>query len=122
VVNRTMAVKEWEERIVFLRRVVAGSADKSYGLHVARLAGIPEPVVRRASQVLANLEAQEYDLAGRPRLARGAGAPPPPPAAQLQLFAAPEDAVSRALRETDLDALAPREALALLYELKGKLR
>jgi DNA mismatch repair protein MutS len=122
VVNRTMAVKEWEERIVFLRRVVAGSADKSYGLHVARLAGIPEPVVRRAAEVLANLEAQEYDLAGQPRLAKGAGGPPPPAAAQLQLFAPAEDAVSRALREADLDTMTPREALALLYELKTRLR
>ena len=48
VVNRTMAVKEWEERIVFLRRVVPGSADKSYGLHVARLAGLPATVIDRA--------------------------------------------------------------------------
>src|SRR6185436_2351623 len=50
VVNRTMAVKEWEDRIVFLRRVVDGAADKSYGLHVARLAGIPEEVITRAGQ------------------------------------------------------------------------
>jgi DNA mismatch repair protein MutS len=73
VVNRTMAVKEWDERIVFLRRVVPGSADKSYGLHVARLAGLPPAVVERAAEVLSNLEAQEYDLTGRPRLARGHG-------------------------------------------------
>ena len=64
VVNRTLAVKEWEDRIVFLRRVVAGSADKSYGLHVARLAGLPAEVVARAEEVLANLEAQEYDFTG----------------------------------------------------------
>ena len=73
VVNRTLAVKEWEDRIVFLRRVVAGSADKSYGLHVARLAGLPPEVVARAEEVLANLEAQEYDFTGQPRLARGHG-------------------------------------------------
>ncbi|HEV7784290.1 MAG TPA: DNA mismatch repair protein MutS, partial [Thermoanaerobaculia bacterium] len=60
VVNRTMAVKEWEERIVFLRRVVPGSADKSYGLHVARLAGLPDSVIERAGEVLANLESLEY--------------------------------------------------------------
>ena len=71
VVNRTMAVKEWDDQIVFLRRVVKGSADKSYGLHVARLAGIPESVVMRAEEVLSNLEAQEYDFSGRPKLARG---------------------------------------------------
>jgi DNA mismatch repair protein MutS len=125
VVNRTMAVKEWEERIVFLRRVVAGSADKSYGLHVARLAGIPEAVVRRAGEVLANLEAHEYDLMGRPRLARTAAGTPPalaaPPPAQLQLFAAADEAVTRALRDADLDTMTPREAQALLYELKQRL-
>ncbi len=71
VVNRTMAVKEWQDRIVFLRRVVQGAADKSYGLHVARLAGLPAKVIDRASEVLANLERQEYDPHGRPRRAAG---------------------------------------------------
>ena len=66
-----MAVKEWEDRIVFLRRVAPGSADKSYGIHVAKLAGLPEAVVARAQQVLANLEAKEFDPEGRPRLAHG---------------------------------------------------
>jgi len=70
VVNRTMAVREWDERIVFLRRVVPGSADKSYGLQVARLAGLPATVVQRAGEILANLEAEEYDFRGLPRLAR----------------------------------------------------
>ncbi|HUF78655.1 MAG TPA: DNA mismatch repair protein MutS, partial [Thermoanaerobaculia bacterium] len=60
VVNRTMAVKEWQDRIVFLRRVVPGSADKSYGIQVARLAGLPPRVLERAEEVLGNLEAQEY--------------------------------------------------------------
>jgi DNA mismatch repair protein MutS len=126
VVNRTMAVKEWEERIVFLRRVVAGSADKSYGLHVARLAGLPAPVVERAGEVLANLEAQEYDMTGRPRLAQARGHEGASPIgselpAQLQLFAAGEEAVARALRAADLDRLTPIEALNLLHELRGRL-
>jgi DNA mismatch repair protein MutS len=129
VVNRTMAVKEWDERIIFLRRVVAGAADKSYGLHVARLAGLPGPVVERAGEVLANLEAQEYDMAGRPRLAKarasgdGAAATPSEPAlsAQLQLFAAGEEAVARALRGADLDRMTPLEALNLLHELRRRL-
>ena len=54
-----MAVKEWDERIVFLRRVVAGSAERSYGIQVARLAGLPPPVLERASEILENLERQE---------------------------------------------------------------
>ena len=70
IVNRTLAVKEWEDRIVFLRRVVAGSADKSYGIHVARLAGLPGEVIARAGEILANLESQEYDMTGKPRSRR----------------------------------------------------
>jgi DNA mismatch repair protein MutS len=122
VVNRTMAVKEWDERIVFLRRVVPGSADKSYGLHVARLAGLPPAVVERAGEILANLEAQEYDMAGRPRLARG-NAPPAAAgdAAQLTLFAPPEQVVASLLRDVDLDQLAPLAALNLLHALKSRL-
>jgi DNA mismatch repair protein MutS len=120
VVNRTMAVKEWDERIVFLRRVVAGSADKSYGLHVARLAGLPAPVIARAGEILANLEAQEYDLTGLPRLARG-HAPATAEPAQMTLFAPPELVVAALLREVDLDQLAPLAALNLLHTLKARL-
>ncbi len=121
VVNRTMAVKEWEEKILFLRRVVPGSADKSYGLHVARLAGIPAEVVARAGEVLGNLEAQEYDLAGRPRLARGEGAPAVEEPGQLQLFTPPEQVVAALLREVDADRLTPLAALNLVHTLKSRL-
>jgi DNA mismatch repair protein MutS len=121
VVNRTMAVKEWDERIVFLRRVVPGSADKSYGLHVARLAGLPPAVIERAAEVLANLEAQEYDLAGRPRLARGSAPTAAADPAQLTLFAPPEQVVAALLRDVDLDQLAPLAALNLLHTLKARL-
>ncbi|HEX2252457.1 MAG TPA: DNA mismatch repair protein MutS [Thermoanaerobaculia bacterium] len=120
VVNRTMAVKEWNEDIVFLRRVVPGSADKSYGIQVARLAGLPPQVVARAGEVLANLEAGEYDAAGRPRLARGKG-PPASGAAQLALFAPEEQHVASILREADVDRLSPLEALNLLHRLKERL-
>jgi len=121
VVNRTMAVKEWEDRIVFLRRVIAGSADKSYGLHVARLAGLPGEVIARAGEILANLESQEYDMTGKPRLARGTNAPAPPPVAQLTLFAPPEQIVAGILRDTDVERLTPLAALNLLHSLKVRL-
>jgi DNA mismatch repair protein MutS len=126
VVNRTMAVKEWKDQVVFLRRVVPGSADKSWGIHVAKLAGLPPEVTARASEVLANLEAQEYDFTGKPRLARGTA--PASAAAmpgQLSLFggsaSAAEQAVAERLRELDLEELTPLEALNLLAELKGEL-
>jgi DNA mismatch repair protein MutS len=120
VVNRTLAVKEWDERIVFLRRVVPGSADKSYGIHVARLAGLPGPVIERAGEILANLESHEYDPTGKPRLARG-NAPETGQPAQLTLFAPPEQMVASILREVDLDRLAPLAALNLLHSLKSRL-
>ncbi len=122
VVNRTMAVKEWEERIVFLRRVVPGSADKSYGLHVARLAGLPGAVIDRAGEILANLEAQEYDPStGKPRLARGSSAPDTGEPAQLTLFAPPEQVVASLLRDVDVNQLTPLAALNLLHSLKSRL-
>jgi DNA mismatch repair protein MutS len=121
VVNRTMAVKEWEERILFLRRVVAGSADKSYGLHVARLAGLPAEVVHRAEQVLQNLEAKEFDPSGRPRLAEGARFESERPA-QMPLFTPAEEVVAKVLRDTDLDRLTPLAALNLLASLQDRLK
>jgi DNA mismatch repair protein MutS len=120
VVNRTMAVKEWEGKIVFLRRVVGGSADKSYGLHVARLAGIPVSVVERAAEVLANLESAEYDLSGRPRLARG-HAPDGAGPDQMPLFAPPEQVVASILEDVDVERLSPLAALNLLQALKSRL-
>ncbi len=123
VINRTMAVREWDEKIIFLRRVVSGSADKSYGIHVARLAGLPNEVVVRAAEVLANLEAHEYDLTGKPRLAKGARAPVPsdPPDPQMSLFAPPAQVVAEMLAAANLDQMTPLSALNLLHSLKSKL-
>ena len=120
VVNRTMAVKEWDEKIVFLRRVVPGSADKSYGIQVARLAGLPASVLERAGEVLSNLERQEYDLTGTPRLARGRRVETARPG-QLQLFTPPEELVATILREVDLERLSPLAALNLLNALRARL-
>ena len=122
LVNRTLAVKEWNERILFLRRVVDGSADKSYGIQVARLAGLPASVLARAQEVLGNLESQEYDFTGKPRLARGHQPEVETPAGrQLSLFTPPEEVVAAVLRETDLDQLTPLAALNLLHSLKSRL-
>jgi DNA mismatch repair protein MutS len=120
VVNRTLAVKEWQDKIVFLRRVIPGASDKSYGLHVARLAGIPDSVIERAGQILSNLEAQEYDMRGRPRIARGASDQQGSPD-QLGLFAPAEEIVTALLREVDVEQLSPLAALNLLNALKSRL-
>ena len=117
VVNFSVAVKEWQGDVVFLRRIVAGPASQSYGIHVARLAGVPAGVIQRAQEILRNLERGERDEAGSPRLAaRGEGGGP----GQLGLFA-PASAVSRAivdtLRTVDPLTLTPIEALAKLADL-----
>ncbi len=120
VVNCNVAVREWKDDIIFLRKIVEGATDKSYGIHVARLAGIPQAVVKRAKAILANLEEEELDPAGKPRLAHGAAARPGEPMfVQLGLFAQPHPAVEE-LKSLDVDRMTPIEALTKLKDLKDK--
>ena len=63
-----MAVREWHDQIIFLRKIVPGGTDKSYGIQVARLAGLPKPVLERAKEILRNLEEEELDATGKPHL------------------------------------------------------
>jgi DNA mismatch repair protein MutS len=120
VANYNVAVKEWNEQIIFLRKVVEGSADKSYGIQVAKLAGIPHSVIDRAREILDTLERKERDVVEETRR-RG----PSAPLRQLGLFGTPasasEQAVIESLREIDLNGLTPLEALNRLYELKQRL-
>jgi len=116
--NFTVAVREWEQQIIFLRAIVPGGADRSYGIHVARLAGLPVETLARAQEILANLESGEFTLEGLPRIAVPA-APPPPAPAQPELFPAAEHEVLRMLRELDPDRLTPLEALQLLSGWKA---
>jgi DNA mismatch repair protein MutS len=117
LVNRSMAVKEWRGSILFLHRVVEGPADHSYGIHVARLAGVPEEVCGRAEQVLANLERHELNVTGDPVIHN-----PPTATAerinQLDLFRSPVEEVADRLRRLELDGVTPLEALNLLSELR----
>lgn len=116
VKNYNVAVKEWDDKIIFLRRIVKGGASHSYGIQVARLAGLPAEVIERAKQVLRNLESGEFE-AGTPRLARSLrGEDPAPP--QLGLFDQTDDDLRRRLAEVDVSVLTPLEALNLLDELK----
>ncbi|MFL6248586.1 MAG: DNA mismatch repair protein MutS [Thermoanaerobaculia bacterium] len=117
VANYNVAVKEWNEQIIFLRKVVEGSADKSYGIQVAKLAGIPQSVIERAREILDTLERKERDVVEETRR-RG----PAPSTRQLGLFNSSEQSIIDALRTMDVDTLAPRDALNALYELKKKLQ
>jgi len=114
VANYNVAVKEWNEQIIFLRKVVEGSADKSYGIQVAKLAGIPQSVIDRAREILVTLERKERDLVEETRR-RGPGTQ------QLGLFNSTEQGIVDTIRGVDLDTLSPREALNVLYELKQRL-
>src|SRR3990172_6512750 len=78
VKNYNIAVKEWNDEIIFLRKIAVGSADKSYGIQVARLAGLPKEVIERAKEVLANLENKEFEEGGQPRLTKKSGTKEPP--------------------------------------------
>jgi len=103
-------------------KVGEGAADRSYGVQVARLAGIPEPVLSRAREVLANLERQQLDVGGRPRLAEHHEEPDRPPReTQLDLFGGQEDVVLDALRKVDVDRMTPLVALNVLASLKARL-
>lgn len=113
VVNASLAVKEWQGQVIFLHRVVPGPADRSYGIHVARLAGVPAAVCRRAEQVLRQLERQELKVLDVARPLEGPR--------QLSLFPPPEEAVAERLRRLNLDSLTPLEALNLLAALKKEV-
>jgi DNA mismatch repair protein MutS len=117
--NYNVAVKEWNDQIIFLRRIVKGGASHSYGIQVARLAGLPSPVIERAKEVLRNLESGEY-VAGAPRLARSRRTGPVAETPQLGLFEQP-DPIRRRIKELDISVLTPLEALNLLDELKKML-
>jgi DNA mismatch repair protein MutS len=114
VKNYTFAVKEWKGEVIFLRNLIEGPASRSYGIHVARLAGLPPEVIARARAILKNLEKEELDERGRSRLATGA---PAGAQAQMALFGAEERRLGGKLRQTDVSTLTPIEAMNLLHEL-----
>jgi DNA mismatch repair protein MutS len=114
-----MDVLEDGDRVVFLRQVVPGGADRSYGLHVAQLAGMPKAVVRRAGEILADLESTSrgHDSRANRRETMRAPIPGPEPSFQLTMFGAP-DPVVEALKTLDVESLSPLEAITKLFELQ----
>jgi DNA mismatch repair protein MutS len=120
VVNTTMAVREVGGRVVFLRKVVPGAADRSYGIHVAELAGLPAAVTARAREVLANLEKQELDVQGAPVLARKQGESAG--SGQFLLFSSEEELALEKLRALDINQMTPVAALSMLAALQERLR
>jgi DNA mismatch repair protein MutS len=118
VKNFNVAVSEWNGEIVFLRRIVEGGTNRSYGIQVARLAGLPDAVVARAREVLANLETGELDEKGMPRLARSKERRGEHDRDQLNLFGVRDGQLYRELLSLNPDQLTPLEAIRLLYQWK----
>jgi DNA mismatch repair protein MutS len=108
--NLRVDVKEWGEAIIFLYRIVEGAGDKSYGIHVAKLAGLPDAVVERARTILETLERER----------QGSPASPGLPGRQISLFERP-DPLREALAGVDPDRITPMEALELISRLRAVL-
>jgi DNA mismatch repair protein MutS len=119
--NYRIAVKEGPDGIVFLRKIVPGGTDRSYGIHVAKLAGLPTDVLERAQQVLHSLEENDQIAeSARGLMDRHATIPPPMPKTQLTLFQVTEHPVVEELIAIDVDDLTPRQALDVLARLQKK--
>jgi len=118
--NYNIAVKEWGDKIIFLRRIMEGGTSRSYGIEVARIAGVPQEVIRRAKEILHNLEKGEFDEIGMPRIARAA-AGAKITNAQLNLFVEKEDEIVAELKNIDITSMSPLDALNKLNELKNKI-
>ena len=121
VCNKTVAVREWDEEILFLHKIVEGGTDRSYGIHVARLAGVPAGVLDRARAILSDIEDDAEHLA--PRIVSGASTADKAvaPTGQLSLFGAGPSAVERRLAELDPQTLTPLEALNEIQGLRDLL-
>ena len=111
VKNLNVSVKEWQDDVVFLHKIVEGAADKSYGIHVARLAGVPSDVNERAKQILAQLESEHTDGNGRPKIEPPSGNDQRKGDIQLTLFGFADHPVVDEVRDLDLNSLTPLDAL-----------
>ncbi|MEM9369043.1 MAG: DNA mismatch repair protein MutS [Planctomycetota bacterium] len=122
VANRNVAVKEWDDEVVFLHRIVSGSADKSYGIQVARLAGIPTAVNERAKEVLAQLEADHRDNFDRPTIIPPRGTSDSEgDTYQLTLFGIADHPLIEEIGKLDLNVMTPMDALQFLQAAKRQL-
>ena len=121
VKNLNVAVREWKDDVVFLHKIIDGAADKSYGIHVARLAGVPREVIDRAKEILAQLEESHLDAEGHAKLSRPL-ASSPGSSLQLTLFGPADHPVLEEIRQVDVDATAPLDALHLIGQWQESLK
>ena len=123
IFNSHMAVREWNDEVIFLRKVMPDMADKSYGIQVARLAGLPKDVINRAKEVLANLEKEELDDSGIPKLSHSAKEETRT-VSQIDLFGHGYEShpALDEIRSLDLMNMTPLQALASLEEIQKNIR
>jgi DNA mismatch repair protein MutS len=119
-----MSAREYRDTVIFLRRVEEGPADRSYGIQVARLAGLPADVITRAREILGNLERNEFGRDGMPSLARkhGAGNRTVQPPLFVPASEAPASPILAEIDALEPDRLTPLEALALLSRWKASTK
>jgi DNA mismatch repair protein MutS len=119
VKNLNVAVREWQEEVIFLHQIVPGAADKSYGIHVARLAGVPREVNQRAKEILGHLEARHVAANGEAKLGRR-GKSRRAGSLQMTLFEPEVHPLVEQIRRIDLDQTTPIQALHLLKQLQSE--
>jgi len=115
--NYNVSVREWADEVIFLHKIIPGGCDQSYGVHVARLAGVPREVIDRARAILPQLQAHLAEGLDMPELAERAKAA----AKQMNLFASGSERAARQLKDAELDNLTPMQAMELLKKLKSEL-
>jgi DNA mismatch repair protein MutS len=121
VKNFNIAVKEWNDQIIFLRKLVPGGTSRSYGIQVARLAGLPPAVIERASEILDNLEGREADEAGMPHVASSRKKKEKEETQQLHLFGGQDHRLKEWIKKLDIPSMTPLEALIEINKLKSYL-
>ena len=121
VKNFNIAVKEWKDQIIFLRKLVPGGTSRSYGIQVARIAGLPQKVIGRAREILDNLERGEGNEVGSPRMAMDRSVKDKQETLQLSLFGAQDQRLRRWIQNLDISSMSPLEALIEINKMKEYL-
>ena len=121
VKNFNIAVKEWNDQIIFLRKLVPGGTSRSYGIQVARIAGLPQKVIGRAREILDNLERGEGNEVGSPRMAMDRSGKDKQETTQLSLFGAQDQRLRKWIQNLDISSMSPLEALIEINKMKEYL-
>ncbi|MCD6336612.1 MAG: DNA mismatch repair protein MutS, partial [Candidatus Marinimicrobia bacterium] len=119
VKNYNVQVKEYADKVIFLRKIIPGSTDKSYGIYVAQMAGIPQQVVKRANEILFHLSGADHTLPDGKQVLMPD--PETKDAIQLDIFTAKDSEIHREVEELDVNNMTPMDALLLLQDLKKKV-